>query len=109
MKPTNKFTLRRFYPFALAIALVATSGCKTVPQDSVSAFSSGINTTRAQSQEAFNAVNEMVADTSLDFAASQPHLLESRFAAGLHEERLQTWGQSPVKVETHSPRRQRLT
>src|SRR5260221_1554003 len=51
----------------------------------------------------------MVADTSLDFAASQPHLLESSFAAGLDEESLQAWDQILAKLEKYSQHLQALT
>src|SRR5438105_12483291 len=93
----------------LLLIVALCSGCKTIPQDSVTAFSSGINTARTQSQEAFNAVNEMVADTSLDFAATQPHLLESSFAAGLDDESLAAWDQILAKLEKYAQHLQSLT
>ena len=38
----------------------------------LAAFSSGVTAARTQSQEAFSAVNDLVADASLDYAAAQP-------------------------------------
>ena len=94
---------------ALVFTLAVSTGCKTIPQDSVAAFSSGINTARTQSQEAFAAVDQMVADTSLDFAASQPRLLESSFAAGLDDESLQAWDQILAKLEKYAQHLQAVT
>jgi hypothetical protein len=78
--------------FLLAALLVLT-GCKTVPSEQLAAFSSGVSAARNQSQEAFAAVNEMIADVSLDYAAEQKHLTEASFAAGLDEASLQVWDQ----------------
>src|SRR6266496_5838914 len=105
----NLITFFRPVAILLVASLLFATGCKTVPIDSVVAFSSGINTTRTQSQEAFSSVNEMVADASLDFAASQGKLLESSFAAGLDEESLQAWDQILEKLEKYAQHLQALT
>jgi len=98
-----------FAVLALALTMAVFTGCKTIPQDSVTTFSNGINTVRTQSQESFNAVNEMVADASLDFAARQPTLRESSFAAGLDDESLHAWDQILGKLEKYAQHLQALT
>jgi hypothetical protein len=62
-----------------------------------------------QSQEAFGAVNSMVADASLDFAAKQPTLTEASFAAGLDDESLQAWDQILGKLQNYAQHLQALT
>lgn len=109
MKLTEGTMFKVCSVLALAITLAASTGCKTIPQEPVRAFSTGVNTARAQSQEAFNAVNKMIADTSLDFAARQPTLRESSFAAGLDEESLQVWDQILGKLEKYALHIQSLT
>jgi len=64
---------------------------------------------RTQSQEAFDAVNQLVADASVEFAASQPRLVESTFAAPLDQESLGTWDQILAKLEKYAHHLQALT
>jgi len=99
----------RLMAFLLAAAVITLTGCKIVPPDALSSFASGITTARTQSQEAFNAVNELVADVSLDYAASQTNLLESSFAAGLDEESLAAWDEILEKLEKYGQHLQLLT
>lgn len=94
---------------ALALGLLVLTGCRTAPPDSIAAFSGGVTAARTQSQEAFSAVNELVADASVDYAASQPRLMESSFAAGLDADSLQAWDQVLEKLETYARHLQALS
>jgi hypothetical protein len=87
---------------ATAVALATITGCRTVPSDSLGAFSSGVNGMRTQSQQAFAAVNELAADASVEYAAKQPHLAEASFAAGLDEESLQAWDEILQKIQNYA-------
>ncbi len=93
----------------LAFGLLVSAGCRTTPPDSVAAFSSGVTAARTQSQEAFSAVNDLVADASVDYAAAQPRLLESSFAAGLDATSLEAWDQVLAKLESYARHLQALT
>ncbi len=92
-----------------AVALALLTGCRTIPTDSLTAFSTGVTSARTQSQDAFAAVNEMIADTSLDFASKQPTLTEQSFSAGLDEESLQAWDQILEKLGHYAQDLQTLT
>src|SRR5947207_2748753 len=99
----------RWVASLLTAAVVTLTGCKTVPSDVLTSFTSGITTARTQSQEAFNTVNELVADASLDYAAGQTNLVESSFAAGLDEESLAAWDEILEKLEKYAQHLQLLT
>ena len=109
MTRTRNTTQPRWLTFALALLLAAAAGCRTASPDSVAAFSSGVTAARTQSQEAFSAVNDLVADASLDYAAAQPRLLEANFAAGLDAESLDAWDQVLGKLEKYAQHLQALT
>jgi hypothetical protein len=89
--------------------LVLLAGCTTVPPGGVTSFSTGLTAAHQQSAESFQAVNQLIADASLDYAASQPRLLEESFAAGLDEESLQRWSQVFEKLEHYAQHLQALT
>src|SRR5206468_56007 len=95
---------------AIVAALLAlTAGCKTVPSADIQAFSAGVTAAQTQSTEAFHAVNEMVADVSVDYAANQATLRESSFAAGLDQGSLQTWDEILDKIGKYAQHIQALT
>jgi hypothetical protein len=81
-----------------AALMVAATGCKTVPNTNLQAFSAGLTSAQTQSDEAFHAVNQMIADVSLDHAARQPHLLEADFSAGLDPGSIQIWDDILAKI-----------
>ena len=101
--------MKRYWAIILGVGLIAGAGCKTVPTDSLATLASGITAAKTQSHEAFQAVNDLVADTSLDFAASQPTLRESSFEAGLDEASLQAWNEIFDKLEIFVQHLQFLT
>ncbi|HXT40418.1 MAG TPA: hypothetical protein VN887_10380 [Candidatus Angelobacter sp.] len=109
MSYQTKSIATRWVTALLAAAALVLTGCKTVPADTLTSFTSGITSARTQSQEAFNAVNELVADASLDYAASQTNLVESSFTAGLDEESLAAWDQVLEKLEKYAQHLQLLT
>src|SRR6185295_20180494 len=94
---------------ALAVVLTGTVGCKTIPTDSATAFASGVTAVRSQSKETFSGANDLIADASLDYAASQSTLKEESFAAGLDSESLQAWDQALEKLEKYAQHLQALT
>ena len=66
-------------------------GCATIPSDKVTAFSSGLSTAKTQVNTAFAAVNMLTADEVIDFAASQPKLLDENFYAVLDPSAVAKW------------------
>lgn len=65
--------------FFLAALVGLFSSCASVPSDKISAFSTGITTAKSQASTAFAAVNEVTREEVIDYAASQPHLLDENF------------------------------
>jgi len=101
--------MNRLWTLIGSAGLLVLIGCRTIPPDSTAALASGIASARAQSQEAFRAVNDLVADTTLDFAADQPILRESSFEAGLDDDSLQAWDQILGELEKYAGHLQALT
>ena len=93
----------------LGLGLLLLVGCRSTLPDSVVAFSAGVTAARTQSQEAFCAVNDLVGDAAVDYAATQPRLLESTFGVGLDEDSLQAWDQVLAKLESYAQHLQALT
>ncbi len=106
---SNNNILKACQATLLALGLALVAGCKTAPSDSLTAFSTGLSAARTQSQEAFAAVNEMVAGTSVDFAAKQPTLTEASFSAGLDDQSLQAWDEILEKLAQYARDVQALT
>jgi hypothetical protein len=80
-----------------------------VPSDSVATFSSAVTAEKSHSMEAFTAVNQLMADASLDYAAKQPTLSEANFTAGLDQNGLQVWEEAFEKLERYAQHLQTLT
>jgi len=95
--------------FVLVFIGAAFAGCRTVPNNAVTAFSSAVSTAHTQSQEALAAVNAMMAESSLDFAAGQPTLNEASFAAGLDQDSLQAWDDIFAELEKYAHHLQAVT
>jgi len=91
-----KIKISCWFRSARVLALAAVfagllAGCKVLPHDSAAAFTSSVATTRTQSQQAFDAINDLVAEGSIGYAASQPHLLETNILTGLDPRGEQAW------------------
>ena len=85
------------------------AGCRSVHPELAAAFSSGVSSTRIQSQQAFEAVGTMVAEASIDYAAAQEHLVEAGFLIGLDQAGVQAWEEILEGVGRYAQHLQLLT
>ena len=80
-------------PVLLAVLLLVT-GCRTLPQETIASFAGAASAARSNSQEVFAAVDELISEASIDYAAAQPTLSEASFVAGLDQNGLELWDQA---------------
>jgi hypothetical protein len=105
--PILKNSALKLVVFFTGLSLVC--GCRTVPQDSLASFSTGLTTAKSQSTDTFKIVNDLIADASIDYAAKQPTLTESSFAAGLDDASILVWEQALGELEQYAEYLQSLT
>jgi hypothetical protein len=65
-------------------------------------FASAVTTERAHSQQVFAAVDDLVAESAVDYAAAQPTLSEANFVSGLDQNGLQLWDAAFASLEQYA-------
>lgn len=84
---------------ALSILLV---GCGSLPADKLTAFSTGVTTAKSQTATAFAAVNDLTSEEVIDYAASQPKLLDENFYDVLDSGSIAKWDTAFEALEKYS-------
>ena len=93
----------------LAIMLALATGCKTVPTASVQTFAAGATSAKTQADEAFQAVNDLIAADQVDDAAQATNLSESLFFTVLDPAALAVWDNTLAKLEAYAQHLEALT
>jgi hypothetical protein len=89
MKNTMKYT--RWV--ALSLLAVLLVGCKTIQPGGVADFAAGISAAKGQTSLAFQGVTDLTSESIIDFAATQPTLIDTNFLPVLDPESLAVWDQ----------------
>jgi hypothetical protein len=94
---------------ALTLGVLTITGCRTIPSTGVEAFSAGTTAAKTQSEEAFRAVNDLIAQDQLEDAAKATNLTEALFNPVLGPENVAIWDQTLAKLESYAHHLQNLT
>jgi len=90
-------------PLLLILFSVPTlTGCRTISQESVTAFSLGVTQAKEQTDLAFKSFNELTRGSIVDFAARQPTLNEKNFLVVLEPESVAVWERAFSALESYA-------
>ena len=107
---TNSIKLKTFFGLAFLVSVIVwTSGCKTMPSEALTSFAPGVTSAKTQSEETFQAINELIAEDQLEDAAHATNLSEHLFYEVLDAQSLKVWDDTLAKLETYSLHLQALT
>jgi hypothetical protein len=109
MKSNTEVRIKNVFLATLAIGLAVTTGCKTMSPAGMEAFSTGATAAKTQSEEAFRAVNELIAEDQLEDAAAATNLTEELFSPVLSADNVAIWDQTLSKLESYGQHLQALT
>src|SRR6266481_6670929 len=84
-----------------AIALLL-AGCSSIPSDKLAAFSQGVTTAKTQADTAFTAVNTLTSGAIIDYAASQPTLIDKNFYEVLDSTSVAKWDRVFAALEKYN-------
>lgn len=76
---------------SITLLAVLWAGCRTVPPAGVASFSTGVSAAKGQTSLAFQAATDLTSDAIIDFAASQPTLVDTNFLPVLDPASLAVW------------------
>lgn len=99
---------QKFFITAVAISLLACAGCKTISSQGVETLASGVTAAKTQSEEAFSAINDLIAEDQVTDAAKAANLTEQLFAPVLDPEDVAAWDQTLAKLESYATHLQTL-
>lgn len=83
-------------------------GCRTMPSESVGAFSAGVSSAHAQTTLAFQGVADLASAAIIDYAATQPTLCDEDFVVVLDSESVAAWERVLSILEEYSHHLARL-
>ena len=89
------FTMKKAlgYTQLVSISLLAVlwAGCRSIPPAGVADFSTGVSAAKIQSSLAFQGVTDLTSESIIDYAASQPTLVDTNFMPVLDPASLAVW------------------
>ena len=87
MKNTMKYT--RWVSLSLLAVLLV--GCKTIQPGGVANFAAGVSAAKGQTGLAFHGVTDLTSEAIINYAASQPTLIDDSFLPVLDPASLAVW------------------